>query len=135
MCTLILLYRFLEGYPIVAMHNRYAPSGSMEGPKGFKGKFKVYHPIDLSSKGTWIGFNDKGLCMAVTDQHTDGACKTYRSSELLLMDILTCFSEARDALNYLRKELLRVTRRATSSWLILKKLITCFMIKGWRSKS
>lgn len=112
MCTLIFLYRLLKGFPIITMHNRYAPSNSIEEPpRVSKGKFKVYHPLDLSSKGTWIGFNDKGLFMAVTDQHTDEASKIYRSRGLLLMDVLTSFSNVHEALNYLKRELSKGYRK------------------------
>jgi len=60
MCTLIALYSFLPSFPIIALHNRYAP-------------------IDSHSKGTWIGFNEKGLFAAITDQHTEIKSNPYRS--------------------------------------------------------
>lgn len=108
MCTLIFLYYFLKGFPIIAMHNRYVPLNCIDGPpRVSEGKFKVYYPIDFSSKGSWIGFNDKMLFMAVTDQHTDNPPNPYRSRGLLLMDILTYFSEASEALNYLERELVK----------------------------
>jgi len=108
MCTLIFLYRIVDGFPIVAMHNRYAPSGSHEAhPTVVRGSFKVYCPLDTSSKGTWIGFNERGLFAAVTNQDTGGECKVYRSRGLLITDILTSFSKARDALSYIKRELLK----------------------------
>ncbi len=68
MCTLITFYKFLPGFPIIAVHNRYAPAGSVEEPpKLFRGKFTAYASVDSRSRGTWIGFNEKGLFVAMTD--------------------------------------------------------------------
>lgn len=112
MCTLIILYRSVSGFPIVAMHNRYAPVGSVEEPpRVSQGKFRVYHPLDSHSKGTWVGFNESRLFAAVTDQHTDEKPKAYRSRGLLLLDILTSFSKTSEALNYLKRELAKGYRR------------------------
>jgi len=106
MCTLILLYRFLDDYPIIALHNRYARVGSFEEPPAIsEGRFRAYHPVDSISKGTWIGFNEAGLFVAVTDQHTAEVKRAYRSRGLLLLDILTSFSNSSDALKYLMNEL------------------------------
>jgi len=112
MCTLIFLYRFIEGFPIIALHNRYAPLGTLEeAPRVSKKKFKVYHPLDIPSKGTWIGFNDMGLFMAVADQHTGGDYTIYRSRGLLLMDVLMSFSKAYEALDYIERELVKGYRK------------------------
>jgi len=112
MCTLIILYGFLKGFPILAVHNRYAPVGSVEEPpRVSKGRFRVYHPLDSHSRGTWIGFNEKGLFAAVTDQHTNGTSETCRSRGLLLLDFLTSFPKASEALNYLKRELAKGYRR------------------------
>jgi uncharacterized protein with NRDE domain len=112
MCTLIILYGFLRGFPIIALFNRYAPVGSLgEPPIVTKGRFRVYHPVDSHSRGTWVGFNERGLFAAVTDQHTSGESKAYRSRGLLLLDILTSFSKASEALNYLKMELGKGYRR------------------------
>ncbi|MEM1514897.1 MAG: NRDE family protein [Candidatus Bathyarchaeia archaeon] len=106
MCTLIFLYNFLDGFPIIAMHNRYAPLISKEVPPRFlKGRFNVYSPLDTYSRGSWIGLNNKGLFAAITDQNTIEKGKAFRSRGLLLIDLLTSFSDAHNALTYLKKEL------------------------------
>jgi len=106
MCTLILLYRFLPAFPILAVHNRYAPIGSVEEPpKASRAVVEFYHPTDSHSRGTWIGLNEKGLFASVTDQYTNGKPTAYRSRGLLLVDVLTSFSKASEALSYVRKEL------------------------------
>ncbi len=57
MCTLIFLYQFIDGFPIMALHNRYARVGSFEEPPRVSaGRFRVHHPVDSSSRGTWIDF-------------------------------------------------------------------------------
>ena len=112
MCTLIVFYRLLEGFHVVAMHNRYARRGSFEEPpRVSKGRFKAYHPVDSSSKGTWVGFNEEGLFAAATDQHTGGPIHAYRSRGLLLLDILTGFSESSEAVDYVERELTKGYRR------------------------
>lgn len=112
MCTLIFLHRFLQGFPIVTMHNRYAHIGSEEEPPTvLRGKLRVYCPLDSHSRGTWVGFNEKGLFAAVTDQHTNSESKSHRSRGLLLLDVLTSFSRASEALTYLNRELAKGYRR------------------------
>lgn len=115
MCTLILLYKVVEGYPVVALHNRYARTGSLEEPPQTlraAGGARIFCPLDVQSRGTWIGFNSHGLLVAVTDQHTGFESKPYRSRGLLLLDTLKAFSKASEAVEYLRYEARRGYRKA-----------------------
>ena len=109
MCTLIVLYRFLKEYPVVALFNRYAPKGSWEYPprvvKG--GRWVVYCPIDGVSGGTWVGFNSAGLFSAVTDQHSGGVVKSRRSRGKLILDVLLGFDDSFDAVEHLKSEVTR----------------------------
>ncbi len=112
MCTLIFIYNMLQDFPIVALHNRYARIGSSEEPPTLsKNRVVAYHPVDSFSKGTWIGFNDAGLFIAATDQHTNSFKRAYRSRGLLLLDILTNFKQASPAKAFLETELKRNYRR------------------------
>jgi len=86
MCTLILLYRLLEDYPVLALHNRYMGRDTVEEPPRRIGD--VVCPVDVSSGGTWIGFNSSGLLLAVTNQETQTLDKPSRSRGLLALDIL-----------------------------------------------
>ena len=86
MCTLILLYRLMEDYPVIALHNRYMGRDTAENPPQRIGD--VVCPIDMSSGGTWIGFNSRGLLLAVTNQETQTLDKPGRSRGLLALDIL-----------------------------------------------
>ncbi len=95
------------------MHNRYAPLKSVEEPpRLLDGPLKVYCPLESSSNGTWIGFNEAGLFAAVTDQHTDNRYRPYRSRGLLMLDILKTFSEADEGLEHLKRELIKGYRRS-----------------------
>lgn len=106
MCTLIILYKILNEYPIIALHNRYAPKETSEYPPT---KIRIYNdvycPLDLGSNGSWIGFNNKGLFMAITDQHTENWWVSRRSRGKLLLDILGTYEKVDDAFNYLHNEL------------------------------
>lgn len=108
MCTLTVLYKLLESHPIIALHNRYMKGDVFEYPprvlKEFR--FKVYCPIDLRSGGTWIGFNEKGLLVAVVDQHSHpGEEGQKRSRGVLILEILGSYCKAAEAREYLVGEL------------------------------
>ena len=107
MCTLVLLYNIFDDYPVVALSNRYALRGSLEYPPTVtRGKHIIFSPIDIKSRGTWIGFNDAGLFVAVTDQHT-GDVVSWRSRGLLILDVLNLFSSAEDAAKYISREVVK----------------------------
>ena len=90
MCTLILLYRLLDFYPVVALHSRYVKRGTREHPpRRTELNRDIYSPIDDASRGTWIGLNDAGLLTAVTDQDTAWVENPERSQGTLVFDILT----------------------------------------------
>ncbi len=101
MCTLVLLYKVLEEYPIIALQNRYAERGSAEIPPMTvrSGKLTVYCPLDARGRGTWIGFNEAGLFVAITDQHTPGWQKGKKSRGLLALSILGECVNAKEALS------------------------------------
>lgn len=114
MCTLIVLYKLLDRYPILAMHNRYARAGSRERPPRIlgRGKYRVCCPVDLESRGTWIGFNERGLFLAITDQHTGEGGRPVRSRGKLAVDVLASFGSSSDAAEYVRREAPRGYRKA-----------------------
>lgn len=102
MCTLIALYGFLVDYPVLVLHNRCLNKGTLEEPsRVFEGRVRVYAPYDVASKGTWIGFNEDGLLVAVTNQETELAEKPARSRGLLAMDLLDGCDSAEEAKGFL----------------------------------
>jgi len=101
-CTLIALYGFLREYPVIVLHNRYLNRGTLEEPpRVYEGKRRVYAPYDVASKGTWIGFNEEGLLVAVTNQETELLEKPARSRGLLAMDLLDGCASAEEAKGFL----------------------------------
>ena len=103
MCTLIIFYKMFHGYPVVALHNRYEKRGTLEHPPTImEGRFRVLCPLDVRSGGTWIGFNERGLFAAVTDQHTALPVKAEKSRGELMLTVLRNFSSAENAANYLK---------------------------------
>ncbi len=114
MCTLIILFKLIRGYPIVALHARYVRRGSVEyPPRVIRGERLIFAPIDQRSQGTWIGFNDEGLLIAVTDQETGGRGGARRSRGRLILEVLDRFEDAKSAADYLQQdEVRRSYRRA-----------------------
>lgn len=103
MCTLIIFYKMFHEYPVVALHNRYEKKGTLEYPPTItEGRFRVFCPLDVRSGGTWVGFNERGLFAAVTDQHTALSVKTEKSRGELMLTVLRNFSSAENAANYLK---------------------------------
>lgn len=102
MCTLIALLGFLEDYPVMVLHNRYLNRGTLEEPpRVFQVARRVYAPYDVASKGTWVGFNESGLLVAVTNQETEVLEKPARSRGLLAMDLLEGCDSADEAKGFL----------------------------------
>lgn len=102
MCTLIALYDYLRDYPVIVLHNRYLNRGTLEEPPHvYEGRRRVYAPYDVASKGTWIGFNEDGLLVAVTNQETELLEKPARSRGLLAMDLLDGCASAEEAKGFL----------------------------------
>ncbi len=99
-CTLILLYRLLKDYPVVALHNRYLGKDTVEQPpQRLNGN--TVAPLDVASGGTWIGMNDSGLFLAITNQETQRLPKPGRSRGLLALDTLKDYETAEEAKEHL----------------------------------
>jgi len=99
-CTLILFHGLLEEYPVVALHNRYLGKDTLEQPpQRLNGN--TVAPLDVASGGTWIGMNDSGLLLAITNQETQRLPEPGRSRGLLALDILKEHEAAEDAKEHL----------------------------------
>ena len=103
----------MDSYPVVALHSRYVKRGTREHPpRRTELSRNIYSLIDDASGGSWIGLNDTGLLMAVTDQDTAWVEIPERSRGTLVLDILEEFSDASSAKDYLgRAETRRGHRR------------------------
>jgi len=99
-CTLVLLYGLLKDYPVVALHNRYLGKDILERPpRRLNGN--TVAPLDVASGGTWIGVNDSGLLLAITNQETQRLPEPGRSRGLLALDILKDHDTAEEAKEHL----------------------------------
>lgn len=70
MCTLILAHRIIDDTPILFGANRDEQLGRpSEGPRLREGdRLRVLAPRDLKAGGTWLGLNEKGLLVAITNR-------------------------------------------------------------------
>jgi uncharacterized protein with NRDE domain len=108
MCTLILYYKQLEGYPIVVAANRdeqYARKA--RGPQVIQHHPRVYAGTDEQAGGTWLGINEFGLMVGVLNRHSSQPQDPARRSRGLLCRDVLCQKDANAA-----RDLLVVEGRA-----------------------
>ena len=89
MCLLALLYRVVEDAPVVAGANReeaYRRGG--EPPKVRKGPCRWVGGVDPLAGGTWLGVNEYGVLVAVTNRRKERRPEQPRSRGLLVRDLL-----------------------------------------------
>jgi len=89
MCLVITLWRPQEEYPLILAANRdesYDRPG--EPPKLLSAFPRVWGGRDPEAGGTWLGLNEHGLLVALTDGPADEADRTRRSRGLLCLDAL-----------------------------------------------
>ncbi|UPV73815.1 NRDE family protein [Halorussus limi] len=87
MCTLILAWQMFDDAPIAAAANRDEALGRPSRPPGVLDENpRVVAPRDEEAGGTWIGYNDAGVFVAVTNRRTD--IEGERSRGLLVRDAL-----------------------------------------------
>ena len=87
MCTLVLAWQVFDGTPIAAAANRDEALARPSRPPGIiDDDPRVVAPQDEEAGGTWIGYNDAGLFVAITNRRTD--VEGERSRGLLVRDAL-----------------------------------------------
>ena len=88
-CTLTLAWRAFADAPVVVAANRDEgfdrPS---EPPAVIEEDPRVVAPRDAEAGGTWIGYNEHGLFVGVTNRWTDADLAGERSRGLLVRDAL-----------------------------------------------
>jgi hypothetical protein len=105
MCMMAILYRVARNTPILVAANREEFfSRPTQYPKIQPGTPRVVCGIDRQSGGTWLGINQVGLFVAVTNRSKVGVPLDCRSRGLLCRDLLDCRT-ARDASERAAKEL------------------------------
>jgi uncharacterized protein with NRDE domain len=103
MCTFIAAWQVFEGEPVVVAANRDEAIGRPSGPpRVIQEAPRVVAPVDERAGGTWIGYNEHGLVVAVTNRWTDADLDGERSRGLLVRDALEC-ERARGAVSLVRE--------------------------------
>ncbi len=88
MCTLIALWRLVEGYDVVVGMNRDESAMRPADPPAFlNGDPPIVAPRDRRAGGTWIGASGYGLVLALANRR-GRTSETARSRGLLLLDAL-----------------------------------------------
>ena len=87
MCTIILVYKVLQDFPIVIAHNRDELRTRDIGkpPRILSDKPKIIAPQDTTAKGTWMGFNEYGLVNSLTNVEQTDLKPKAKSRGLLVL--------------------------------------------------
>jgi uncharacterized protein with NRDE domain len=95
MCLLVLFFRMVEDAPVVVGANReeaYARGG--EPPQLLEGPCRAVGGLDPVAQGTWLGVNEHGVLVAVTNRSKSQPPDRPRSRGLLARDLLACVTAA-----------------------------------------
>ena len=106
MCLLAIYYRVLPDVPLLIAANReefYARGG--EPPRVLDGPCRALAGVDPMAGGTWLGVNERGVIVAVTNRPQSRAHAQPRSRGLLTRDLLLSCPNARTAEQRARAEL------------------------------
>ena len=91
MCTLILAWQAIADAPIVVAANRDEASDRPSEPPGvYRTDPQVIAPRDKRAGGTWVGYNEAGLFVGITNRWVDRGGE--RSRGQLVADCLSCTS-------------------------------------------
>ena len=105
MCTFTLAWQVFEDSPVVVAANRderlNRPS---EPPARRDWDAAVVAPADGDAGGTWLGYNEHGVVVALTNRWLDTDREGERSRGLLVRDALACES-AEAAIRHVESEL------------------------------
>jgi uncharacterized protein with NRDE domain len=97
MCTLVLAWQVFADAPVAVAANRdESLDRSSNPPTRLSSDPGVIAPSDAEAGGTWIGYNEFGLFVAITNRWTDADLAGERSRGLLVRDALEAES-AEDA--------------------------------------
>ncbi|EJN60330.1 NRDE family protein [Halogranum rubrum] len=88
MCTLTIAWQVFDEAPVVVAANRdEALDRPAEAPAKIEDDPGVVAPRDVEAGGTWVGYNEHGLFVGVTNRWVTGL-KSERSRGLLVRDAL-----------------------------------------------
>lgn len=106
MCLLAIYYRIAADAPVVVAANReefYDRPGTP--PQLLPGPLRVVAGLDPVAGGTWLGVNERGLLVAVTNRRKSNLPEQPRSRGLLVRDLLHRCETARAAAEAAAREL------------------------------
>ncbi|MHB9286298.1 NRDE family protein [Halobacteriales archaeon Cl-PHB] len=105
MCTFTLAWQVFADAPVVVAANRDERDGRPSEPPAVRDwETPVVAPIDREAGGTWLGYNEHGLLVALTNRWTDTDLASDRSRGLLVRDALRR-ETAEDACRFVEREL------------------------------
>lgn len=88
MCTLVLAWQVFDDAPVTVAANRDERyDRTAEPPSLLETDPAIVAPRDATAGGTWIGYNDRGLFVGITNRWIDGP-DAERSRGLLVRDAL-----------------------------------------------
>ena len=105
MCTLTLAWQVFEDAPVVVAANRDERLNRESVPPSRRDwETPTVAPQDSEAGGTWLGYNDHGVLVAITNRWIDADLASGRSRGLLVRDALR-HETAEDAIRYVEREL------------------------------
>jgi hypothetical protein len=105
MCTLIVFRNVFPGRPVVAAANRDERFSRPSAPPGVtRTHVRVLAPTDLERGGTWIGVNDRGLLVAITNRDSIPSVRGLGSRGELVREALACRTTEEAAESVLRRD-------------------------------
>jgi len=104
-CTITLAWQLFEAAPVIVAANRDEALGRpSEPPAKREWEQTVVAPKDAEAAGTWIGYNEHGVLVALTNRWTGEKKDGDRSRGLLVRDALG-YESAEDAIRYVERDL------------------------------
>ncbi|OAQ53869.1 hypothetical protein HTG_06270 [Natrinema mahii] len=95
MCTLTLAWQVFEEAPVAVAANRDEAIGRASEPPGvYREEPLIVAPRDAEAGGTWIGYNDHGVFVGITNKWATPDLAGERSRGLLVADVLEARSAA-----------------------------------------
>lgn len=105
MCTFTLAWQTFEDAPVVVAANRDEQFDRPTVPPARRDwNADVVAPADEEAGGTWLGYNEHGVLVALTNRWVDEDLSGERSRGLLVRDALG-FESAEDAARHVEREL------------------------------
>ena len=105
MCTFTLAWQVFADAPVVVAANRdEAIDRPSEPPAVRDWEVGVLAPVDREAEGTWLGYNEFGVLVAITNRWVDADLPAERSRGLLVRDALA-HETAEDAARFVEREL------------------------------